>query len=158
MQIGDILTPKRIAAHMRVSSRKRMLEEVSGLLRTDESNLDTNAAFQSLVERERLGTTAIGNGVALPHGRVKGLTTAIGAFATLAEEIDCDALDHQPVNIVFVLLVPENAGEEQLAFLSKLANAFSDQKLRERLLRTENSEDLYHALVGVIDVPDRKVS
>lgn len=135
-----------------------MLQEVSGLLRIDESNLDANAAFQSLVERERLGTTAIGNGVALPHGRVKGLTTAIGAFATLAEEIDCDALDHQPVNIVFVLLVPENAAEEQLAFLSKLANAFGDKKLRERLLRAENSEDLYHVLIGVFDVPDRRVS
>ncbi len=135
-----------------------MLEEVSGLLRTEESNLDANAAFQSLVERERLGTTAIGNGVALPHGRVKGLTTAVGAFATLAEEIDCDALDYKPVNIVFVLLVPENAGEEQLAFLSKLADGFSDKKLRERVLHAENSEDLYRVLVGVFDVPDRKVS
>lgn len=134
-----------------------MLEEVSGLLRAGESNLDANAAFQSLVERERLGTTAIGNGVALPHGRVKGLTTSIGAFATLAEEIDCDALDHQPVNIVFVLLLPENAGEEQLTFLSKLANAFSEKKLREQLLRAEDSEDLYHTLVGVFDIPDRKI-
>ena len=135
-----------------------MLEEVSGLLRTDQNDLDANAAFQSIVERERLGSTAIGNGVALPHGRVKGLKTAIGAFATLAEEIDCDALDHKPVNIVFVLLVPENAGEEQLAFLSKLANAFGDRKLRERLLRAENSEDIYHVLVGVFEITDRKLS
>ncbi len=158
MQIADILTPKRIAAHMRVSSRKRMLEKVSGLLRADDSDLDANAAFQSLVERERLGTTAIGNGVAIPHGRVKGLSTTIGAFATLAEEIDCEASDQQPVNIVFVLLVPEDAGEEQLAFLSKLENVFSDKNLREQLLRSENPEDLYGALVAVLDVPDRKVS
>ena len=158
MQIADILTPKRIAAHMRVSSRKRMLEKVSGLLHAGYSNLDANVAFQSLVDRERLGTTAIGNGVAIPHGRVKGLSTTIGAFATLAEEIDCEASDQQPVNIVFVLLVPEDAGEEQLAFLSKLENAFSDKNLREQLLRSENPEDLYGALVAVLDVPDRKVS
>lgn len=156
-QIADILTPGRIVTHMRVSSRKRMLEEISGLLGADKGNLDAAAAFQSLVERERLGTTAIGDGVALPHGRIKGLTTVIGALATLAEEIDCDALDHQPVNIVFALLMPEHAGEEYLQFLSELASIFKDKALRERLLRGESPEDLYHTLVSVYDVTDRKV-
>ncbi|MFQ5934812.1 MAG: PTS sugar transporter subunit IIA [Acidiferrobacterales bacterium] len=148
MQIHNVLTPKRIAAHMRVSSKKRMLEQICALLRTDEVGLDANAAFQSLVDRERLGTTAVGYGVALPHGRLKGLRTAVGAFATLADEVECDALDRRPVKMVFALLIPENASPEHLKLLPELVAVFSNERLREQLLDADSPNEIYDVLAS----------
>ena len=157
MQIRDIITPERITSSMSASSKKRVLEEISTLLRDDEVDLDQNAVFHSLVERERLGSTCIGNGVALPHGRVKGLKKPVGAFATLAQDIDYDALDGEPIKMVFALLVPENTNEEHLRALATLATIFQDQDLRDRLLGAESAQEIYRLLANYNNVTNRKV-
>ena len=146
MQIPELLTPRRVCPCMPVSSKKRLLEKISALLGEDGAGLTEQIAFQALVERERLGSTGIGEGVALPHGRVKGLKRAVGAFATLEHEMDYDAIDRKPVNIVFALLVPENANSEHLKILSMLAGLFSKEEVRKKLLKAKNPQDLYSSL------------
>lgn len=131
---------------MPVSSKKRLLEKISALLGENDSGLTEQTAFQALVERERLGSTGIGEGVALPHGRVKGLKRAVGAFVTLEREMDYDAIDRKPVNIVFALLVPEDANSEHLQILSQLAGLFSKQDVRKKLLNAKNPQDLYSSI------------
>lgn len=159
MRIHDILKPRRIAIHLRVSSKKRLLEEICTLFAHDPtSGVDSATAFQSLLERERLGTTAIGHGVALPHGRLKGLRTAVGAFATLAEEIDCDAADGKPIKLVFALLVPEDANEEHLQLLAQLATIFDDREVRDQLSRAVSQDAVYRLLVSQRGAAERKVS
>lgn len=143
MELHDILTPDRIAAGLTASSKKKLLEIVSQLLTHNDTGTDPQTAFQCLIERERLGSTGIGEGVALPHGRMKGLKQAIGAFAVLKTEMDYDAIDRKPVRLVFALLVPENATTEHLQLLAKLASLFSQKLLREKLLHAKTPEELY---------------
>ncbi len=131
---------------MPASSKKRLLEKLSALLHEDEPELNAQAAFHALIERERLGSTGIGEGVALPHGRLKGLTRAVGAFATLENEMDYDSIDHKPINMVFALLVPENANEEHLRILSGLAGLFRNELFRQELLQARSPEELYSRL------------
>ncbi len=156
MQLHDILTPNRVTFGMPASSKKRVLEKISALLHEDESELDQKTAFQSLVERERLGSTSIGNGVALPHGRVKELKQVVGAFATLAHDMDYESADGKPVNMVFALLVPENANEEHLQMLSTIAAAFSDQSFRDRLLNAANAQEVYVLITSQNNAASRK--
>jgi len=146
MQLNDLLTPKRVVVGMTASSKKRALEKISSLLHEGSLELDRNAAFQALVERERLGSTGIGNGIALPHGRLQGLRSPIGAFATLEREMDFDTIDGKPVRIIFALLVPENANEEHLQILSMVATTFSDNDFCDRLLTMESVDEAYQAL------------
>jgi len=146
MHIHDLITPQRVTTSLPASSKKRLLEKLSNLLGEGEPELDEYAAFQALIERERLGSTGIGNGVALPHGRVKGLQHPVGAFATLDHEMDYDSIDHKPVTMVFALLVPENATEEHLQILASLAGLFRDKHLRDELLHAKNPEELYSCL------------
>ena len=148
MQFSDIITPERVAAQVSATSKKRALEIISELFSTQSTSpLDVNEIFSSLIARERLGTTAIDHGVAIPHGRIKNSTEAIGAFVQLAEGIDCDAFDHQPVDLMFALLVPEDSNEEHLQLLARLAKMFSDDALREQLRTAENDQSLYDALI-----------
>ena len=148
MQINELISPNRITHAMPASSKKRMLEKISALLHEDEPELDETAAFHSLIERERLGSTGIGDGVALPHGRLRGLTKAVGAFAILEQEMDYDAIDKKPVKMVFALLVPENADEEHLKILAQLASIFSKQEMREKLLGAKSDKEIYECLTS----------
>ena len=145
--MNELISPNRIEQSLDATSKKRLLEKISSLLRQDEPELDENAAFQSLFEREKLGSTAIGEGVALPHGRLKGINKAIGAFAILNNEMEFDAIDHKPVKMVFALLVPENANKEHLEILADLASRFKNSQLRERLLRAHNGKEIYQCLI-----------
>ncbi|HEX19644.1 MAG TPA: PTS IIA-like nitrogen-regulatory protein PtsN [Acidiferrobacteraceae bacterium] len=146
MQIVDLLSENRVVHTLSASSKKRLLEKISGLLGQDAPSLNENAVFQCLTERERLGSTAIGEGVALPHGRLKGLDKAIGAFAVLEKEIDFEANDHHPINMVFALLVPEHANKEHLEILSTLATKFRDEGLRDKLLNANTNKEIYSVL------------
>lgn len=142
----DLISPDRISLSIRASSKKRLLEKISELLGAVVPDLDERAAFQSLIDRERLGSTGVGNGVALPHGRLQGLDRAIGACLILSEEMDYDAIDGKPVKIVFTLLVPEEATEEHLQLLAQLARIFGEEKNREQLLNAKESEEVYNFL------------
>jgi PTS system nitrogen regulatory IIA component len=137
------------------SSKKRLIEQLSVLLGEGEPEVDTQAAFQSMIDRERLGSTGIGDGVALPHGRLKGLHKAVGAFVTLEQEMDYDALDRKPVRMAFALLVPDNATQEHLQLLRELAMIFSNKLVRERLLHAKTAEEMYRTLTNQETEPRR---
>lgn len=122
------------------SSKKRILEQAARLLATGSDEPSAEQIFERLLERERLGSTGLAGGVALPHARMPGISDSRGAFLRLAEAVDFDALDGQPVDLVFALLVPEEANEEHLQLLAKLAGMFNEETLRNRLREAEAEE------------------
>ncbi len=142
MRIGDLLSPKRIGLRLTASTREDLFEELSALLGTGEPALDRQAILRSLIERERLGSTGIGHGIALPHGRLQGLPRPIGAFATLARGIDYHAVDRKPVTMAFALLVPDDAIETHLRILSRLAGIFQNHDTRQELLAAQTTEEI----------------
>jgi PTS system nitrogen regulatory IIA component len=148
MPIEQLISLQRVVPAVPATSKTRLLETLSSLLGEDEPAVDVGAALQSMIERERLGSTGIGDGVALPHGRVKGLTKAVGAFVTLAHEMDYDALDRKPVRMAFALLVPESATQEHLQLLRELAIIFSNKAVRHTLLHAKTAEELYRTLTA----------
>jgi nitrogen PTS system EIIA component len=130
--IAKLLPPSNILLDLDVTSKKRMFEQ-AGLLFENNQGVARSLVFDSLFARERLGSTGLGQSVAIPHGRIKGLKEAVGAFIRLAQPVPFDAPDGKPVNLVFLLLVPEQATEQHLRVLSELAQMLSDRELRERL-------------------------
>lgn len=140
MEIHELLTPDRIRIGLPGSSKKRVLENASELFAG--CTVDPATIFQALFDRERLGSTGIGEGVALPHGRLKHLTEAIGALVVFEEPIDFEAVDQKPVSMAFILLVPEEATEEHLQLLAKLASFFSDAKHRDQVLAATTPEQI----------------
>lgn len=147
MQFSDIITPERVAVNVPATSKKRALEAISELFATQSgAAMGAHDIFDSLLARERLGTTAIDHGVAIPHGRVKS-DEAIGAFVQLADGVDCDAFDGEQVSLMFALLVPEESTEEHLQLLARLAQMFSDGELREKLRAATDNQALYDLLI-----------
>jgi PTS system nitrogen regulatory IIA component len=131
---------------LEVASKKRVFEQ-AGLLFENNNQIARSQVFDSLFAREKLGSTGLGQGIAIPHGRIKGLKEAVGAMVRLRQAIAFDAPDGQPVNLVFVLLVPEKATDLHLQILSELAQMFSDRALREKLLIATNPAEV-HRLVA----------
>ena len=129
----DFITETRIARALELSSKKRLLEALAQLLASEHPGLSPDTVFERLLERERLGSTGLGHGIALPHARVREVKEALGAFVTTAEGVDYDAMDGEAVDLAFALLVPEDATEEHLQLLAQLAGLFSDPKVRKRL-------------------------
>jgi PTS system nitrogen regulatory IIA component len=129
------------------SSKKRILEQAARLLSGGADEPDSEQIFERLFERERLGSTGLAGGVALPHARMPGIQDSRGAFLRLAKPVEFDALDGQAVDLVFALLVPENANEEHLQLLAQLATMFNEEELRERL-RTAEAERALAILTG----------
>jgi len=149
----NFIVKERIRCHAKCSSKKRALEQLGDLLVSTELKLTQDAIFDKLLERERLGTTALGYGIALPHARIAGVSEAKGAFIQLREGIDFGAVDRQPVDLAFALLVPEEATEEHLQLLAKLATMFSNAELCESL-RNADSED---ELLNLIEAWEKQV-
>ncbi len=140
MQISALLTEDRIACHQDASSKKRSLELLSHLLSAGLPEYSEGELFDSLIGRERLGSTGLGHGVALPHGRLRGLHGPIAAFVSLAGGIDYDAIDNRPVDLLFALLVPEESTDEHLQILARLAAMFSDADLCRALRDCNTSQ------------------
>jgi len=145
--IAKLLPPSNILLDLDVTSKKRMFEQ-AGLLFENNQGLARSLVFDSLFSRERLGSTGLGEGVAIPHGRIKGLKEAVGAFVRLAQPVPFDAPDGKPVNLVFLLLVPEQATEQHLRILSDLAQMLSDRELRDKLA-TEPDASKIHQIITV---------
>ena len=143
--VSKLLNPSHVLVDLPVSSKKRLFEQ-AGLLFENQDGIARSVVFESLFARERLGSTGLGQGVAIPHGRIKGLKEAQGALLRLAQPVPFDAPDGQPVGMVFVLLVPEKATEKHLQILSELAQMFSDRALREAMARAPDAAAL-HELV-----------
>lgn len=130
--VSTLLPAANVLLDLQVSSKKRLFEQV-GLHFENHHGLARSAVYDSLFARERLGSTGLGQGIAIPHGRIKGIKEALGAFVRLAQPVPFDAPDGAPVSIAFVLLVPEQATDKHLQILSELAQMFSDRGLRESL-------------------------
>ena len=145
--VAKLLTPAHIALDLQLSSKKRLFEQ-AGLLFENQDGVARSLVFDSLFARERLGSTGLGQGVAIPHGRIKGLKDARGAFLRLAQPVPFDAPDGNPVTLVFVLLVPEKATEKHLQILSELAQMFSDKSLREAMSRAPDAAALYELVAA----------
>lgn len=137
--IGNILPIDHIILDLDVSSKKRIFEQV-GLLVENKIGVARSEVFECLFAREKLGSTGLGQGVAIPHGRTQGLKEAIGVFVRVKEPVPFDAPDGQPVNLLFILLVPEEATDVHLQVLSELAQKFSSKEIRERLLTAQDQQ------------------
>lgn len=146
MDVVKLLSGKRIVCGAHVSSKKRALELVSQILADSQAAANKNEIFDSLVARERLGTTGLGHGVALPHGRLSSVQDAMGVLLTLAQAIDFDAIDREPVDLVFALMVPQGATEAHLQLLAQMAEMLRDSAMREKL-RTAGSPEELQALI-----------
>lgn len=146
MELSECLSVGRIEIGLNVTSKKRLLERIAGILLKDNDNANRDTVFQILTERERLGSTGIGHSVALPHGRLNGLEKAMGAVATLAKPLDFDSIDGEPVQVVFALLVPVEANEQHLQLLAHLANMFSSPELRRNVISAQSPEEIYQYL------------
>jgi nitrogen PTS system EIIA component len=143
--ISRILPASNVLIDLPASSKKRAFEQV-GLLFENTRGIAHSKVFDSLFARERLGSTGLGQGVAIPHGRIKGLKETIAAFVRLAEPIPFDAPDGQPVELMIFLLVPEQASQQHLDILSELTQMLSDKPFREGLLTASDAASVHAAL------------
>jgi PTS system nitrogen regulatory IIA component len=144
--VTQILPLSNVVVDMDVSSKKRVFEQ-AGLLFENNHSIARVQVFDSLFAREKLGSTGLGQGVAIPHGRVKGLKNAIGALIRMKSPIPFDAPDGQGVSLIFLLMVPDRATDAHLQILSELAEMFSDKVFRDKLLTAPSAADL-HALIA----------
>lgn len=139
--IAALLTPDTILLDLAFTSKKALFEH-AGEVFSRQHGLKPADVFNSLSERERLGSTALGYGIAIPHGRIKGLQQATGALYRLQRALEFDAPDGQPVTLCFILLVPHDANEAHLQILGELAQLFGDEGTRSRLMRANNTAEL----------------
>lgn len=151
MNISEILEPGRVLGNVEARSKKRALEILSELLGHAGEECVANDIFDNLVQREKLGCTALGRGVALPHGRSPGLSGPAAAFVKLHEPVDFDAPDGEPVDLIFGLLVPEESTENQTAALSDVTRLMADATLRSALRDATSSSSLYQLLADAAD-------
>lgn len=130
--LSNLLSASQVLLELDASSKKRVFEQ-AGMLFEKHLGLARTVVFDSLFAREKLGSTGLGQGIAIPHGRIKGLKQAAGAFLRLVNPVPFDSPDGRPVNLLFVLLVPEQATEQHLQILSELAQRFAERSFREAL-------------------------
>jgi PTS system nitrogen regulatory IIA component len=145
MEIAELLTPRSVIAQLRVGNKKQALQEIARRAATT-TGVAERRIYEVLSERERLGTTGIGRGVAIPHGKLDELTQIYGLFARLDRPIAFEAIDDQPVDLLFVLLAPENAGAEHLRALARISRLLRDRTACEKLRGTDNADALYALL------------
>lgn len=146
MHLIDLLAPTRVVAGVSITSKKRLLELLAARLADGGSAELERRIFDSLCTREKLGSTGLGHGVAIPHGRIAGLTAAVGTFVRLSEPLAFDAIDGHPVDLVFAMAVPEHFTNQHLMLLSQLAEMFSDAAFCARLRSARDNGALYAAL------------
>jgi PTS system nitrogen regulatory IIA component len=146
MLISDLLSPERIHCDVHSSSKKRLLEIISEELVRNNDDLDQREVFESLCARERLGSTGLGNGVAIPHGRIRGSQEVQVSFIRLKKPLAFDSIDGEPVDLLFALAVPEDCGEDHLKLLAQVAELFSDPDLLQRLRDADSSGSLLKLL------------
>ncbi|HVR65323.1 MAG TPA: PTS IIA-like nitrogen regulatory protein PtsN [Verrucomicrobiae bacterium] len=145
MEIEDLITPAGVIPKLRATGKKHALQELAKRA-ADVTGLHERAIFDVLLERERLGSTGVGNGIAIPHGKLAELQKLHGVFARLDSPIDFDSVDDQPVDLVFLLLAPEAAGADHLKALARVSRLLRDRTVCEKL-RGANSADAIYALL-----------
>lgn len=145
MEIDDILTLDRTYCKIDATSRKRALEKVSDFLAQSYPAFDADQLFANLIAREKMGSTALGHGIAIPHCRMKGCHNIVGGLFLLEEAIDFESPDRTKVNVLFVLVVPEEEVNEHLSALAMLASRFDSEVYRQSLMAAKTSEELFDA-------------
>ena len=145
MKLAEILSADRISTGGTYTSKKKLLEDLSRLLGTN-AGVDGVEILNSLATREKLGSTGLGHGVAIPHGRMAGVDSSIGAFMRLKHPLDYDAHDGLGVDLVFGLLVPQNATEAHLKHLAAIAEMFSDETFCKKLRAAKDDAELFALL------------
>lgn len=152
-RIASLLPVEHVLVDLDVASKKRVFEQ-AGLLFENRKGIGRALIYDSLFARERLGSTGLGQGVAIPHGRIKGLKEAVGAFVRTRDPIPFEAPDGRPVSQIFVLLVPEDATEVHLEILSELAQMFSEKSFRERLAAAPDAPAVREFFARWPDLPE----
>lgn len=147
MEINDLLALEGVTADLKATSKKQALQDLARRA-ADVSGLHERAVFDVLMERERLGTTGVGNGIAIPHGKLPNLDRLYGLFARLGQPIDFQAIDERPVDLIFVLLAPETAGADHLKALARISRLLRDHAVCEKLRGTDDSEALFAILTA----------
>jgi nitrogen PTS system EIIA component len=147
MEIEDLITPAAVVARLRAGSKKQLLQELAKRA-AEFCGLHERQIFDVLLERERLGSTGVGNGIAIPHGRLPGLPRLYGLFARVDPLVDFDAVDEQPVDLVFLLLAPESAGADHLKALARVSRLLRDRTVCEKLRGAEHPDALYALLTA----------
>ena len=145
MEISDLVSPESVISKLRARSKKQALQELSKRL-APLVHQDEGAIFDVLLEREKLGTTGVGTGIAIPHGKLPDLDKLHGMFARLEHPIDFEAIDEQPVDLIFLLLAPESAGADHLKALARVSRLLRDSSACESLRKAESSNDIYSLL------------
>ncbi|MDX1812486.1 MAG: PTS sugar transporter subunit IIA [Gammaproteobacteria bacterium] len=147
MQLAELISVERIACGVDTASKKRALEHISELICTAAPTLNPTEVFESLIAREKLGSTGLGKGVAIPHGRLKSGEDTIVAFLQLSKGVDFDSPDGQPVDLLCALMVPPESTDEHLQILAQLSEIFRQADLREKLREAKNPQELCGILV-----------
>jgi PTS system nitrogen regulatory IIA component len=150
MSLATLLERNAILGHVSVNSKRQALQVIADAVARN-LKLDAGDVLQALLEREKLGSTGVGLGVAVPHAALKGLDRMYGVFMRLETPVDYEAIDDMPVDLVFALLAPEDAGTEHLRALAKVSRLLRQKDLREQLRAIDNPDAIYALLTGMAD-------
>ncbi len=148
MNIKSLLSPDCVLFKHQCASKKRLLETIASHLCDHNTDLDPSNVFSALIARERLGSTGLGMGIAIPHCRIADCTQTIGVLVSLATPIDFNALDSEPVDIIFVLVVPEDGHKDHLQTLAAIAETSSDKDCLQRMCESKSAQELYDIVTG----------
>ena len=147
MKLSDILRPECIISDLRAHDKKGALEELSGVITDQEPSLNKGYLLQVLLERERLGSTGIGEGIALPHGKVNRLNRLLVSFGRSLEGLNFDSIDDQPAYLFFLLVAPENSAGAHLQALAKISRFLKDSSFRQRLMDAKSTAEIYRIII-----------
>ena len=145
MEISEILSNQGVLSNLKSSSKKQLLQDIAEAA-SKRSRFEQHQIFEALLEREKLGSTGVGNGVAIPHAKIPGMDGIQGIFARLKRPVDFDAIDEEPVDIVFMLLAPEGSGADHLKALSRIARLLRDQSILSSIRKTDDTDAIYSLL------------
>jgi PTS system nitrogen regulatory IIA component len=145
MELTEFLAPEAILASVRAGTKKQVLQELARKA-SELASVEERLILDVVLERERLGTTGVGNGIAIPHGKLAGLKRLYGVFARLEKPVDFEAIDEQPVDLIFMLLAPEEAGADHLKALARVSRLLRDRRMCEKLRGSDRADALYALL------------
>lgn len=148
INLSSILAPSRVVCGLEGVSKKRALQAIANRIAEDLPVLDAEELFRRLMARERLGSTGIGQGIAIPHCRLENCSGTLGAFFKFSDKLDFDAIDDAPVDSIFALLVPEEADDAHLQTLAAIARIFSNPELVQKIRQCKSNDELYNTLIA----------
>lgn len=151
MLLSQIIKPQAVRSIAQIDSKKRLLQEISEIISIYNPASIPSAAYDALMNREALGATGVGNGVAIPHARIKGLDKVVGAFFKLDKPMDFSSVDRKPVDLIFALFAPEGAGVEHLKALALVSRTLRDDSVRSKLRANSNANTMYAILTETME-------